>query len=101
MTMKKTDLYKNLAKQIDRQQKAAATPQRFGAGASAVAVKRDKRSDANAKLVPITCRLPAELVNRLREIAATTEGGMSAVVGQALEHHLSAVADAGADAAQP
>lgn len=99
MTMKKTDLYKNLAKQIDRQQKAAGTPQRFGAGASAVAVKRDKHADAAAKLVPITCRLPAELVATLRERAADTPGGMSAVLSAAIEHWL---ADAGhPDASAP
>ncbi len=88
MTMKKTDLYKNLAKQIDRQQKAAGTPQRFGAGAAAVAGKREKSAAAGGKLVPITCRLPAEMVTRLRERALETDGGLSAVVAQALAQWL-------------
>jgi len=93
MTMKKTDLYKNLAKQIDRKQKAAATPQRFGAGAAAVPAKRDKHADATAKLVPVTCRLPAELVATMRERAATTPGGMSTLVAAAVEQWLSAADD--------
>jgi hypothetical protein len=84
MTMKKTDLYKNLAKQIDRRQKAALTPSRFGAGAQeATGGKRDK-AEAPAKPVTISCRLPADLVARLRERAMDTEGGISAVVAAAV-----------------
>lgn len=97
MTMKKTDLYKNLAKQIDRKQKAAATPQRFAAGATAAAGKREKTAGAAEKLVPLTCRLPAAMVARLRERALQTEGGMNAVLAQALGQWLAgeAAADPG------
>ena len=89
MTMKKTDLYKNLGKQIDRQQKAAARPDRFGAGA-AQAGQRARKPETAARLVPLTCRLPAELVNNLRERALTVDGGVSALVAQAVDAWLAA-----------
>lgn len=87
MTMKKTDLYKNLGKQIERQNKAALRPDRFGNGAAEVG-QRDKKAVAQPKAVPITCRLPAELVTRLRAHAQTTDGGVSAVVEAALTRWL-------------
>ena len=92
MSLKKTDLVKNLAKKLDGQMKAAGVPRRFAQGAAEVAAgvanKRDKQEAAAAKLVPITCRLPAELVTRLRERAAGHEGGINALMAQALERAL-------------
>ncbi len=93
MSLKKTDLVKNLAKKLDGRMKAAGVPRRFAQGAADVAAdladKRDKRAqEAAVKLVPITCRLPAELVARLRERAAGHEGGINALMAQALERAL-------------
>jgi len=88
MSLKKTDLVKNLAKKLDGRMKAAGVPRRFAQGAAEVAGKRDKQEAAAAKLVPITCRLPAELVTRLRERAAGHEGGINALMAQALERAL-------------
>ena len=87
--MKKTDLAKNLAKKIDGRMKAAALPERFAAG-SAKAPAQDVRAarPAAAKLVPVTCRLPGELVARVRERALGHEGGLNAIVAQALEQWL-------------
>lgn len=86
MTMKKTDLVKNLAKKLERDQKSAAIPQRFGQGASSVAGKREARPDkVTSKPVSVVCRLPAELAGRLRETAVAHEGGVNAVVTEALE----------------
>jgi hypothetical protein len=90
MSMKRTDLEKHLAKKLDGRLKSGAVPQRFGKGAS---VAKDKpvaepERAAVAKLVPVSCRLPAELVHRLRERALQTEGGMSAAVAQAVEQWL-------------
>ena len=88
MSLKKTDLVKNLAKKLDGRMKAAGVPHRFAQGA-ADAAPRDKRvQDAAVKLVPITCRLPADLVARLRERAAGHEGGINALMAQALERAL-------------
>ena len=88
MSMKKTDLVKNLAKKLDGRMKAAGVPRRFAQGAAEVAGKHDKHEAAAAKLVPITCRLPAELVARLRERAVGHEGGINALMAQALERAL-------------
>jgi hypothetical protein len=98
MSMKKTDLVKNLAKKLDGRMKSAGVPHRFAQGAADAAGRRDKDSkgekgdkraqEAAAKLVPITCRLPAELVARLRERAVAHEGGINALMAQALERAL-------------
>jgi hypothetical protein len=86
MSQKKTDLVKNLAKKLDGRMKAAGVPRRFAQGASDAAKKPP--NEAAAKLVPFTCRLPAELVTRLRERAAGHEGGINALMAQALERAL-------------
>ena len=93
MSMKKTDLYKNLAKKVDGRMKSAPVPQRFGPGAVAVAEKRDKDArDPATRLVAVSCRLPADLVNRLRERAAGEEGGINVVIAQAVERWLESAA---------
>lgn len=89
MSMKKTDLVKNLAKKLDGKMKSAGIPQRFGQGSAAAVDKRETRArDAAPKLVPVACRLPADLVVRLRERAMAQEGGVNVVIAQALEQWL-------------
>lgn len=94
MSLKKTDMVKNLARKLDGRRKAAGVPARFAQGAADVAAARAKAQAEAAqaipkvKLVPLACRLPADLVNQLRERALTQEGGMNAVVAQALTHWL-------------
>jgi hypothetical protein len=96
MSMKKTDLEKHLAKKLDGRLKSGAVPQRFGKSATVVA-GTDKAAEVArapvARLVPVSCRLPAALVNRLREQALQMEGGMSAAVTQAVEQWLAGSAD--------
>lgn len=94
MSMKKTDLEKHLAKKLDGRMKSAAVPQRFGQGSAAVKEKTERKPPAPAaRLVAVSCRLPADLVNRLRELAIAREGGMNALLAQAAEQWL-ASADA-------
>jgi len=89
MIMKKTDLVKNLAKKLDGRLKSAGVPERFAQGAAELVDKREqRRRDAAAGLVPFACKLPAELVKRLNERAATFDGGVNALVAQALEKAL-------------
>ena len=89
MSMKKTDLEKNKAMKIDGKMKSAGVPTRFAKNAAEVVDKREqRRRDTAAGLVPFACKLPAELVKRLHARAATREGGMNAVVAQALEQAL-------------
>ena len=95
MSMKKTDLEKHLAKKLDGRMKSGVVPKRFGQGSAAVGAKTELKSrDAVAKLVPVACRLSAELVNRLRERVVGFEGGMNAVMAQAVELWLRSVPSA-------
>ena len=89
MSMKKTDLEKNKAMKIDGKMKSAGVPSRFAKNAAEVVDKREqRRRDTAAGLVPFACKLPADLVKRLHERAATHEGGVNVIVAQALEQAL-------------
>ena len=89
MSMKKTDLTKSLAKKLDGRMKGAVVPDRFAQGAADATDKREQRRlDSAAGLVPFACKLPGELVKRLHERAAAHEGGVNALVAQALEKAL-------------
>jgi hypothetical protein len=86
MSMKKFDLEKNKALKISGQMKAAGVPGRFAQGSGAVLDKREQRRlDSQAGLVPFACKLPAELVARLHERAASHEGGANTLVAQLLD----------------
>lgn len=96
MSMKKTDLEKHLAKKLDGRLKASAIPQRFAQGSKAAGVRVDEKTRPTAtKLVPLSCRLPAELVHRLRERAVGKDGGVSSLVAEALTHWLESTASKG------
>lgn len=89
MSMKKTDLAKNMALKINGQMKAAGVPGRFAQGAAEVVDRKEqRRRDAAAGLVPFACKLPSDLVKRLHERAATHEGGINAVVAELLSQGL-------------
>ena len=93
MSMKKTDLEKRLAKKLDGRIKSGLAPQRFGKGTTAAAAKTEVKSQVSvAKLVPVAFRLPSELVNRLRERAVGFDGGMNALMAQAVELWLGSAA---------
>ena len=96
MSMKKTDLEKHLAKKLDGKLKSGAIPQRFGQGAKAVAAKAEtKPKDSAPKLVQLTCKLPSDLAQRLRDRAVTVEGGVNAILTQAATQWLDATAASG------
>jgi uncharacterized protein (DUF4415 family) len=89
MSMKKTDLARNLANKLEGRMKAAGVPKRFAGGSGEAAAQRKApAADAKAKLVPVACRLPADLVNRLRDRAVGREGGINAVLAEAVERWL-------------
>ncbi len=91
MSMKKTDLEKHLAKKLDGRMKSSLVPQRFGKACAAVAGQGERKAGkAVARLVPVACRLPADLVTRLRERAVGFEGGLSALMAQAAARWLEA-----------
>jgi hypothetical protein len=85
MALKSTDMVKNLAKKLDGKMKTAGIPDRFAQGATAAVVKRERLATIPAsKLVPVSYRLPAELVSRLRDRAAEHSGGVNDLVALAL-----------------
>ena len=89
MSMKKTDLEKNMAKKLDGRLKSQAIPQRFAQGSGKVAGKQaEATTPAKAKHVQVSCRLPAPLAAQLRERAIGHEGGLSALVTVAVEQFL-------------
>ncbi len=89
MSFKKTDLVKQMARKIDGRQKSSGVPHRFAQGAAGMASQRDQPPrDSPPRAVAINCKLPPELAKRLRERALVQEGGLSAVVAQALTHWL-------------
>ncbi|OZB50783.1 MAG: hypothetical protein B7X43_04995 [Thiomonas sp. 15-63-373] len=95
MSMKKTDLEKHLAKKLDGKLKSGTIPQRFGQGAKAVAAKAETKPKESApKQVQLTCKLPADLAQRLREQAVTVEGGVNAILAQAARQWLESAARA-------
>jgi hypothetical protein len=89
MSQKKTDLAKNLALKINGQMKAAGVPGRFAQGAADVVDRREqRRRDAAAGLVPFACKLPKDLVTQISERAASHDGGVNALVAEALRRGL-------------
>jgi hypothetical protein len=89
MSLKKTDLAKNLALKIDGRMKAAGIPGRFAQGAAQVVDRKEqRRRDAAAGLVPFACKLPAELIKQLNERATAHEGGVNALVAELLRKGL-------------
>jgi len=91
MSMKKTDLMKNLAKKLDGRMKSTDVPERFGSASARPSAKREARAAGDpSRLVPVACRLPAELVNRLRERAAAVDGGLNALMAEAVERWMAA-----------
>ena len=89
MSMKKTDLVRNLAARLDGQMKGAGVPGRFAQGSGAPLDRREqRRRDTAAGLVPFACKLPADLVRRLSERAVAHEGGINTLTAELLQKAL-------------
>ncbi len=91
MSMKKTDLVRQLESKIEGQRARSATPGRFGGAAVAPLDRKEQRKlDAAAGLVAFACKLPATLTEQLRTRAATHEGGINGLVAELLNAGLKA-----------
>ena len=89
MSMKKTDLVRQLESKLEGQRQRAATPGRFGADAGApLDRKEQRRIDSAAGLVPFACKLPATLTAQLSERAASHAGGINGLVAELLTRGL-------------
>ncbi len=89
MSMKKTDLVRQLESKIEGQRARSATPGRFGTAAAAPLDRKEQRKlDAAAGLVPFACKLPAELTAQLRERAGAHDGGINGLVAELIRSAL-------------
>ena len=89
MSMKKTDLVRQLESKLEGQRQRAATPGRFGQDAGApLDRKEQRRIDSAAGLVPFACKLPSTLTAQLSERAAAHEGGINGLVAELLTRGL-------------
>jgi hypothetical protein len=89
MSLKKTDLAKNLALKIEGRMKGAGVPGRFAQGAGELVDRKEqRRRDAAAGLVPFACKLPSDLAKTLQARAASHEGGLNALVADLLQKGL-------------
>jgi hypothetical protein len=89
MSMKKSDLDKQLARKIGGQMKATGIPGRFGQDAGAVVDRREQRRlDSAAGLVPFACKLPADLAAKLRDKSSAHAGGLNGLVAELLQKAL-------------
>jgi hypothetical protein len=87
MSMKKTDLVRQLESKLEGQRQRAAVPGRF-AQELPVDRKQQRRIDAAAGLVPFACKLPATLTAQLSERAASHAGGINGLVAELLQRGL-------------
>ena len=87
MSMKKTDLVRQLESKLEGQRQRAAVPGRFAQDAP-VDRKVQRRLDAAAGLVPFACKLPSTLTAQLSDRAAGHAGGINALVAELLTRGL-------------
>ena len=84
MSMKKTDLVRQLESKLEGQRQRAAVPGRFAQAPLPVDRKEQRRVDAAAGLVPFACKLPSTLTAQLSERAASHAGGINGLVAELL-----------------
>ena len=91
MSMKKTDLVRQLESKIEGQRARSATPGRFGGGTAAPLDRKEQRKlDAAAGLVPFACKLPATLTEQLRSRADAHAGGINGLMTELITAALKA-----------
>jgi hypothetical protein len=66
MSMKKTDLEKNKMLKSMNALKGTAIPDRFGKASAVLDRKEQRKLDQAAGLIPFACKLPGDLVAKLR-----------------------------------
>jgi hypothetical protein len=85
MSMKKTDLAKNLGLKVAGQMRQAGSPGRFGQASSQVPDRREQRKlDQAAGLVPFAAKLHADLIKELQELAAASGQSLNEVADRVI-----------------
>jgi hypothetical protein len=85
--MKKTDLYKNLARKVEGKLKQVGTPDRFAQGLTPD--RKDRRKLDQAKgLVPFAIKINQQLADELRAMAIAQEMDINDMMEQLLRKAL-------------
>lgn len=100
MSLKRTDLAKNLNLKIQGQMQHAAVPSRFAQAAALPDRREQRKLDQAAGLVPFAVKLNKELVARLGELAAARQVTLNALVDEVLRAGLAQPPAATAAASQ-
>ena len=87
MAIRHYDLTKTLGKKIKGQIAQADTLGRFGAEAP-VDKREQRKRDQELGLIPFACKLPATLVEQLREQSASHSDGINGLVAELLNKAL-------------
>jgi hypothetical protein len=89
MSMKKSDLDKQLGSKIGGKMKMPGAAGRFGQGSDGLVDRREqRRQDAAAGLVPFACKLPSDLAASLRERGGAHPEGLNGAVAELLRKAL-------------
>lgn len=98
MSLKKTDLALRMGQKIEGQMKHRGIPQRFAQASTQLATRERPAKEVVPSLVPISCKLPAPLVQQLRDAALQHPGKLNGLMAELLER---ALPTASATAPQP
>ena len=88
MSLKKTDLALRMGQKIEGQMKHRGIPQRFAQASTQLATRERPAKETMASLVPISCKLPAPLVQQLRDAALQHPGKLNGLMAELLERAL-------------
>ncbi len=83
MSTKKFDLEKALGNKINGQRGGASVPVRF-AGGEVIDRREQRKRDQALGLTPFACKLPATLVEQLRDLGVNHGQGINGVVAELL-----------------
>lgn len=91
MSMKSADIDKHKMLKSRGTMKGEARASRTGQAAAPADRREQRKVDQAAGLVPFACKLPGELVNTLRDTAATRAMGLNELVAQLLKKGLESI----------
>ncbi len=101
MSLKRTDLAKNLNLKIQGQMQHAGVPSRFAQGAALPDRREQRKLDQAAGLVPFAVKLNKELVARLGDLASARQVTLNAFVDEVLRAGLAQLPAATVTATAP
>jgi hypothetical protein len=89
MSWKKTDLERLKAAGIRNQMKQSPIPERFASGHKVLDRREQRELDRARGLVPFAVKIPGDLANQLRALAAERQADLNDLVTETLRKGLS------------